>query len=180
MPRLRVDGREVEVPAGATVLDAARAAGASVPTMCFLKGLEPSASCMVCSVRDAASGRTLPACSARAAEGMELVTDDPGIRDFRRTAVELLLDEHAGDCEGPCRRACPAHMDIALMIRQIAAGRLDEAAAAVRRDIPFASILGRICPAPCEKACRRGLHDAPVSICLLKRFLADRELAAGG
>ncbi len=179
MPRLRIDGRDVEVPAGSTVLTAARAAGIAIPTMCFLEGLEPEASCMICSVRDAASGRTLPACSARAAEGMDLVTDDAGLQAFRRTAVELLLVEHVGDCEGPCRGACPAHMDIALMIRQIWAGQLDEAAATVRRDVPFPAILGRICEAPCEKACRRALHDSPVSICLLKRYLADRQLAAG-
>jgi ferredoxin len=179
MPRLRVDGREVEVPAGGTVLDAARAAGASVPTMCFLAEFEPTASCMICSVRDVASGRTIPACSARAVEGMDLVTDDAGLRLFRRTAVELLLAEHLGDCEGPCRGACPAHMDIPLMIRQIRAGRLEEAAATVRRDIPFPAILGRICPAPCEQACRRALHDQAVSICMLKRFVADRALAAG-
>ena len=66
------------------------------------------------------------------------------------------------------------------MIRQIAAGRMREALATVKADIALPAVLGRICPAPCEKACRRGQHDAPVAICLLKRYVADVDLAAGG
>ncbi len=48
MPKLTIDNREVEVPNGATVLDAAKKLGIDVPTMCYLKGFEPSTSCMVC------------------------------------------------------------------------------------------------------------------------------------
>jgi NADPH-dependent glutamate synthase beta subunit-like oxidoreductase len=69
-------------------------------------------------------------------------------------------------------------MDIPRMIRQIAAGRLDEAIATVKADIALPAVLGRICPAPCEKGCRRSSLDSPVSICLLKRHVADADLAA--
>jgi ferredoxin len=71
---------------------------------------------------------------------------------------------------------CPARMDIPLMIRQIAAGQLEDAIATVKRDIALPATLGRICPAPCEKVCRRKQHDDAVSICLLKRHVADVDL----
>ena len=64
------------------------------------------------------------------------------------------------------------------MLRQIAAGQFREAIATVKRDIALPAVLGRICPAPCEKMCRRGDLDAAVSICLLKRLVADVDLAS--
>jgi len=74
-------------------------------------------------------------------------------------------------------------MDIPLMNRLLAAGKIDEALDVVRRDIALPSILGRICPAPCEGACRRKSIDQAVSICLLKRFAGDSgkpAMPAGG
>ena len=75
-------------------------------------------------------------------------------------------------------RICPAGMNIPLMLRQIAAGQMSEAIATVKRDIALPAVLGRICPAPCEKACRRKGKDEAVAICLLKRYVADVDLAA--
>jgi ferredoxin len=178
MPRLTIDGRETEVPAGATILTGARRLGIEIPTLCFADGYEHFTSCMVCVVREKRSGKLLPACSARAAEGMTIETDGPEIRQARKDTLDLLLSEHVGDCEGPCRVFCPAYMDIPLMIRQIAAGAMAEAAATVRRHIPFPSVLGRICPAPCEKGCHRAKADAGLAICLLKRHVGDAYLAA--
>jgi NADPH-dependent glutamate synthase beta subunit-like oxidoreductase len=69
-------------------------------------------------------------------------------------------------------------MDIPAMLRQIAAGDLHAAIATIKRDIALPAVLGRICPAPCEKICRRGQLDQPVSICLLKRFAADADFVS--
>jgi NADPH-dependent glutamate synthase beta subunit-like oxidoreductase len=69
-------------------------------------------------------------------------------------------------------------MDIPTMLRQIAAGQLKAAIETIKKDIPLPAILGRICPAPCEKVCRRSGADGAVSICLLKRFAADADLAS--
>ena len=159
-------------------MEAARQAGAAVPTLCHLEGFDFFTSCMVCVVADRDSGALLPACSTPVRDGMQVCTCSGEVLAARRDAVELLLGEHIGDCEGPCRQLCPAGMDIPLMIRQIAAGRLEDAAATVKRDIVIPAVLGRICPAPCEKGCRRGQHDAAVSICLLKRYVADADLAS--
>jgi NADPH-dependent glutamate synthase beta subunit-like oxidoreductase/ferredoxin len=127
------------------------------------------------------AARLVPACAYPARPGLVVRTDTPAVLAARRAAVELLMGEHVGDCEGPCRRGCPAGLDIPRMLRQIAAGLTDEALVTVRRDIALPAVLGRICPAPCEKVCRRARLDRPVSICLLKRFAADQgaEAAAG-
>ena len=96
----------------------------------------------------------------------------------RRTAIELLLSDHLGDCIGPCQGVCPAHMEIPRMIREISEGKYREALITVKRDIALPAVLGRICPELCEKGCRRGSHDGPVAVCMLKRFVADQDLAS--
>ena len=158
---------------GSYVLAAARSLGIEIPTMCHSGTLEPFATCMVCMVKDRATGRFFPSCSHPAEEGMDIISNDGEIREARKTALELLLSDHVGDCEAPCQVSCPAHMNIPLMNRLLSAGKMDEALDVVRRDIALPSILGRICPAPCEGACRRKSIDRAVSVCLLKRFAGD-------
>lgn len=175
--RVLIDGREARVPHGATLLDAARRAGIDIPTLCHLDGCRPGTACMVCVVRVEGLRRLVPSCAFPARDGLVVHSNDAGVLAARRAALELLLSEHVGDCEGPCRRGCPAHMNIPLMLRQIAAGEHAAAIRTVKRDIAIPAVLGRICPAPCEKVCRRGRVDQPVAICLLKRFAADTDLA---
>ncbi len=176
MPRLIIDNRQIEVPDGTTILDAASKLGIEIPTMCFLKGYDHSTSCMICVVKLSDSGKLTPACSAPVQESMRIETDCDEVRQTQTTALELLLSDHVGDCLGPCNMTCPARMNIPLMIRQIEAGKLTEAIATVKADIALPAVLGRICPKPCEKPCRRAAHDQAVSICLLKRYVADMDL----
>ena len=179
MPRLTIDGREVEVPEEATLLDAARQLGIDIPALCFREGCKPSTSCLACVVGLGGPGRLVPSCATVAVEGMQIESETEAVHLARRTALELLLSDHLGDCVAPCQFGCPAQMDIPTMLRQIATGKLREAIATVKRDIALPAILGRICPAPCEKVCRRADHDQAVSICLLKRLVADVDLASG-
>ncbi len=178
MPRLRIDHRDVEVPPGATVLDAARTLGIDVPTLCFLEGCKPSTSCLVCMVKIRGQNKLVPACGTGAVEGMEIDSETEEVHQVRRTALELLLSDHLGDCLAPCHFACPAHMDIPLMLRQIAQEDLAEAIVTVKDSIALPAILGRICPKPCEKGCRRAAADGAVAVCQLKRFVADADLAS--
>ncbi|MBD3293350.1 MAG: FAD-dependent oxidoreductase [Armatimonadia bacterium] len=177
MPTLTIDGQSVTVPEGTTILEAAREAGVDIPTLCYREGLPAQTACMVCVVRVDGGERLRPSCGTPVRDGMEVVTSDESILHARRMALELMLSDHLGDCLGPCQLACPAGMDIPLMIRQIVAGDLPGAAETVRTHIPLPAVLGRICPAPCEGACRRGTHDQPVAIRLLKRWVGDRDLA---
>ena len=90
---LRVDGVEVAVPAGSSLLDAARAAGAELPTLCHLDGLTPVGACRLCLVEVEGSGKLQPACATAAAEGLAIHTQTPQLREFRRMAVELFFAE---------------------------------------------------------------------------------------
>jgi len=174
MISITLNNISVSVPEGSTLLDAATQLGLEIPTMCHNGDLEHFTSCMLCLVKDGKTGKLLPSCSAKAFDGMEIITNDDEIREARKIALELLMSEHAGDCEAPCRVACPAFMDIPLMNRLIAAGQFEKALEVVMKDIALPGVLGRICPAPCEGACKRKPIDQAVSICLLKRFTADQ------
>jgi len=173
MIRIKINDKEISVQEGTTILAAASRNGIEIPAMCFNEEAGPFGSCMVCVVKETLTGRFLPSCSAMAEEGMNIVTDDPEVREARRIALELLLSDHVGDCQAPCQIACPAHMNIPLMNRLLMQGKTDEALQVVVQDIPFPAVFGRICSAPCEGACRRKSVDEPVSICLLKRFTGD-------
>lgn len=195
MPRVWIDNREVEVPPGSTLLDAARRLGIDVPALCYVDGLRPNTSCMVCAMKvlngsdgeterrsdgrevvDA--GRLVPSCATVAEEGMRVESETEEVKRVRRTALELLLSDHAGECRAPCQLACPFDSDVPRMIRAIAAGQIEEAIAIVRRDIPLAAALVRVTPERSEAGCRRGVIDAAVAIGLLKRYVADFDLAS--
>ena len=173
MITLKINNKQINVEEGTSVMKAAQKMGIDIPNMCWHDELEHFTSCMLCLVKDQSNGKLFPSCSVKASEGLEIVTDDYEIEEARKTALELLLSEHVGDCEAPCQIGCPAHMNIPLMNRLIAAGKFDEALEVVKRDIALPAVLGRICPAPCEGACHRKTVDEPVSICLLKRFVGD-------
>ena len=177
MITLKINNKQIEVEDGTSVMKAAQKMGIDIPNMCWHDELEHFTSCMLCLVKDQSNGKLFPSCSVKASEGLEIVTDDDEINEARKTALELLLSEHVGDCEAPCQVACPAHMNIPLMNRLIAAGKFDESLEVVKRDIALPAVLGRICPAPCEGACHRKTVDDPVSICLLKRFVGDEGAA---
>ena len=176
MPKLTIDDKHVEVPDGATILDAAEKLGIEIPSLCFLKGYEPSTSCLVCVVKNQQTGQYIPACATRAVEGMQIDNATDEVSGMRRMALELLLSDHVGDCLAPCFFACPAHMDIPLMLQQIGQQNVREAIKTIKQDIALPAVLGRVCPKPCEKGCRRKGADDPVAVCELKRYVADADL----
>jgi len=175
MVKLTIDHRTVEVQEGTTVMEAAASAGIAIPSMCFRPGYSNHPSCMVCLVKDADRDQLVASCAFPVSEGMNILTGSEDVMEARKEALELLLSDHLGDCEAPCRLSCPAFMDIPLMNRLIAAGDFTQALHIVREEIALPLALGYICPAPCEKACKRKPMDAAVSICLLKRSTAQQE-----
>jgi NADPH-dependent glutamate synthase beta subunit-like oxidoreductase len=177
MAKLTIDNVPVEVPDDATILDAANQAGIEIPTLCFKPGYPPNSTCMVCVVKvTGGRGKLVPSCAYPVQDGMVVESQTEEVLVARRTALDLLLSNHLGDCEAPCHGICPAQMDIPKMIRQIVAGRLEEAIRTVKADIAMPAVLGRICPEICERGCRRKQGDSAVSICLLKRYVADKDL----
>lgn len=172
MPALVINGAAVEVAEGALVLDAAAAVEVEIPTLCYLKECGPETSCMLCVVKDLKTSQLIPACSAKAVDGMEIDTTCDEVVSARRDVLNLLLSEHVGDCEAPCTRICPAHLDIPLMLREIGRGNMESAAWIARRDLAIPVSLGFVCPAPCEKGCRRGKMDSSITIRGLHRDVA--------
>jgi formate dehydrogenase beta subunit len=93
----------------------------------------------------------------------------------RRIIREYTTDE----CTTPCQRACPAGINIREYIHQICEGNYTRAVQVIKERNPFPSVIGRICPRPCEEQCRRQYVDEPVAINYLKRFVADYERETG-
>ena len=94
---LTIDGVKVEVPAGTTVLEAAKKAGINIPTLCYLKDVNAIGACRMCVVE--AGGRALQAaCVLPATEGMNVKTNTPAIREYRKTLLELVLSNHDKKC----------------------------------------------------------------------------------
>ena len=179
MPEIKINNKKVKVSEGKTILDAACSIGITIPTMCHLKEYPHFTSCMVCMVREKNSGKFLPSCTAMAEGGMDIETGSEEVLQVRKTGLELLLSEHTGDCEAPCRNVCSAHMNIPLMIRQVKAEDYRGAIKTAREALVLCAVLGRICPAPCENGCRRKQYDDAVSIKNLVRLVADTDFKSG-
>ena len=98
MPKLRIDGREVEVGHGATVMDAATKLGIYVPHFCYHKKLSFAANCRMCLVEVEKAPKPLPACATPATEGMQVQTHSPGAKQAQNGVMEFLLINHPLDC----------------------------------------------------------------------------------
>jgi len=95
---------------------------------------------------------------------------NPGYRYNRR--------EVADTGTSPCKTECPAHIAIQGYIKLASQGRYTEALELIKRENPFPAVCGRVCPRKCESACTRSDVDDPVAIDEIKKFIAERDLAA--
>jgi formate dehydrogenase major subunit len=177
--KLTIDGKPIAVAPGTTILAAARTLGLSIPTLCHVEGFEPSASCFLCAVKIEGRPNLWPSCATPAGEGMVVISDSDEVRAARKTSLELLLSDHAGDCIGPCRTGCPARLDIPGFIAGIAVGDHPKAAQIVTNDLTLPASLGRVCPRLCEQRCRQCDVEEALSIRNLHRFTADYQRRAG-
>lgn len=177
--KLNIDGREVTGFDGQTILDIARENGVDIPTLCHDDRVQMYGSCGVCVVEAEGSPKLLRSCSTYAGNGMIIKTDTARVRKSRQTALELLLSDHTGDCRPPCVLACPAQTDCQGYVGLIANGEYKEALKLVKDKIPLPASIGRVCPHPCEEACRRELVEEPIAIASLKQFLGDKDLETG-
>lgn len=98
MVSLVIDNKEVNVPEGTTILDAAMMAGIEIPHLCYLKGLNEIGACRVCAVEIEGINRLVTACNNVVEEGMVVYTNSPKVREARRINVELILSQHDARC----------------------------------------------------------------------------------
>jgi formate dehydrogenase major subunit len=168
-----LDGKEVTAEPGQTILKVAEDNGISIPTLCHNQKVSRTTSCFVCVVKDQKTGRFLPSCSACPTPGQEVDASSAEVKDMRKTALELLLSEHAGDCEAPCTIACPAHAKVEEYVRAGRKGDFLESLKIIKERIPLPMSIGRVCPRFCEKDCRKNVTGKPLAINDFKRLAAD-------
>lgn len=106
--QLTIDGKEVQVPEGYTILQAAASVGISIPTLCYHERLSPIASCGLCVVEVGGLSDPVEACATTVAPQMTVVTDSPRLLTLRQSALKRLLARHPLDCPicdkaGECR-----------------------------------------------------------------------------
>ena len=176
--RLNINGKEVLGVAGQTILEVARENDIFIPTLCYDERTKIYGSCGLCMCEVEGNPKLCKACATEIAPGMVVRTNTERVIESRKTNLELLLSNHVGDCRPPCVLACPAQTDCQGYVGLIANGEYEAALELVKDKIPLPAALGRVCPHPCEEACRRGLIDEPISIQQLKRFAADWDLEA--
>lgn len=160
MIKITIDNKEIEVEQGTTILAAALNSAIHIPTLCYLESCGASASCMVCAVQNLRDGRMIPSCAARCEDGMKIAASSPEVIAFRRGVIELLLNEHRGDCQAPCQLACPQGIDISTILHLLVQGKREAAAAL----LPDSEDICSDCGARCELACRRGRYDKAIAI----------------
>lgn len=177
--KITVNGLVLEGVKGETILQIARRGGIEIPTLCEDARVKNYGACGLCVVEAKGMPKLMRACSTQATDGMDIDTESPRVCASRKLALELLMSDHDGDCKGPCSLNCPAGTDVQGYVKAIAEGNDKEAVRIIKEKFPLPASIGRICPHPCEKACRRQHVEEPISIASLKFFAADRVLESG-
>jgi NADH-quinone oxidoreductase subunit G len=98
MVELEINGIPVTVPAGTTILDAAKQVGVQIPKLCYHSDLDAWAACGICVVKVEGSPKMLRACATAVGPNMKVITHDPEVVEVRRTVLELILSTHPNDC----------------------------------------------------------------------------------
>ncbi|MEE0957142.1 MAG: FAD-dependent oxidoreductase [Ruminococcus sp.] len=176
MINLTINGKAVQAPEGSTILEAARLADIYIPTLCYDEAVEVYGACGLCVVEAEGIPKLLRSCSAKVSEGMVVNTESERVVQSRKVAMELLMSAHDGDCVAPCQLNCPAKTDCQGYVGLIANGEYDAALKLIKNKIALPASIGRVCPHPCEKACRRQNVEEPINIAQLKAFAADMDL----
>ncbi|MFL5756286.1 MAG: FAD-dependent oxidoreductase, partial [Chloroflexota bacterium] len=176
--RIEVDGRVVEGLEGQTILEVCRDNGIEIPTLCYEPKLPGFGACRMCVVEVEGEAHPPISCSRRAEAGMVVQTQTDEVRRLRRTNLELIFSDHNAYCLPPCQNKCPSHIDIPGFLKANAEGNWRESARIFKRTIPFPSVLGRVCPAPCEEHCRRDEVDEAIAIRDSHRYAGDQVIRA--
>jgi NADPH-dependent glutamate synthase beta subunit-like oxidoreductase/formate hydrogenlyase subunit 6/NADH:ubiquinone oxidoreductase subunit I/ferredoxin len=173
---IEVDGRTLPVHEGQTILEVCRANGIEVPTLCYEPKLPGFGACRMCVVEVEGEAQPPISCSREAEPGMVVRTQTERLRQIRKTNLELIFSDHNAYCLPPCQNKCPSHIDIPGFLKANTEGDFVESARIFKRTIPFPSVLGRVCPAPCEEHCRRDEVDEAIAIRDSHRYAGDHVL----
>lgn len=176
MLNLTINGKNITVEEGTTILQAAKDNGIYIPTLCYDDAVKVYGACGLCVVEAEGVPKLLRSCSAKCSEGMVVNTESKRVVQSRKIAMELLMSAHDGDCVAPCQLNCPARTDCQGYVGLIANGEYEAALKLIKNKVSLPASIGRVCPHPCETACRRGKVDEAINIAQLKAFAADMDL----
>lgn len=98
MVNIVINGKNIEVPEGSTILEAARIAKIHIPHLCYLKDLNEIGACRLCCVEVEGEAKLIPACDNVVREGMVITTNSPRVKNATRMNLELIMSQHKGDC----------------------------------------------------------------------------------
>jgi NADPH-dependent glutamate synthase beta subunit-like oxidoreductase/formate hydrogenlyase subunit 6/NADH:ubiquinone oxidoreductase subunit I/ferredoxin len=175
---IEVDGRQFTGRQGQTILEICRDNGIEVPTLCYEPKLPGFGACRMCVVEVDGEDHPPISCSRQAEPEMVVRTQTPRLRQIRKTNLELIFSDHNAYCLPPCQNKCPSHIDIPGFLKANTEGDPRESARIFKRTIPFPSVLGRVCPAPCEEHCRRDEVEEAIAIRDSHRYAGDQVLKA--
>ena len=158
MIKLNIDGQDVEIEKGKTVLEAARKANIDIPTLCFLKEINEAGDCRMCIVEIEGRRGFSPSCITKAEDGMVVRTNTPAINEARRVVLDLILSTHNRDCLTCVRNGNCELQDLARKfgIQEIEfegekiAANIDEISPSIVRDTSKC-IMCKRCVAACSK-----------------------------
>ncbi|MCL2575274.1 MAG: FAD-dependent oxidoreductase [Defluviitaleaceae bacterium] len=175
--KLHIDGIYVEGSLGQMIYDVAHENGIEIPKLCHSDLVCTYTSCGICAVEVKGNDKLVRACSTEIADGMVIYTNNRRVHENCRAILNLMLSEHRINCRPPCQMACPAYTDCQRYVRMAANGDYALALKTAKEKIPLPASIGRVCPRPCESACRR--RGAPISIGTIKEFVANLDMESG-
>lgn len=157
MITIYLDGKEVEVPQGVSVLEACQMEGIHIPTLCYFEGLSPWGGCRICLVEIEGQPNLAASCVTPVREGMKIRTTSKKVREARRANLELLLSNHPLDCQLCDRNGSCELQDLAYQfgVREIhfkgerKTYEVDNSSPSVKRDAERCILCGR-----CVRTCR--------------------------
>jgi len=154
---LKIDGREVKVPEGMNLLDAALEAGIHIPNLCYLKGMKGIGACRLCLVQLEGGKGPVTACTTKVKDGMVVITDTEELREMRRFVLDLIISMHPLDCmtctkAGVCtlqRYAYDSEIKESTFTRKNFGYPVDSGNPFIKRDPDYCILCGR-----CVRVCR--------------------------
>lgn len=154
---LKIDAKEIKVPEGIAIIDAAETAGIHIPNLCHLKGMRGIGACRMCLVEVEGNRGPVTACTAKVKEGMVINTDTEKLQEMRKFVLDLILSMHPLDCmtctkAGVCtlqQYAYDAGIKESTFTRKEFGYPVDEANPFIKRDSDYCILCGR-----CVRVCK--------------------------
>ena len=179
-----INGKRVTCPPESTILEAARGAGIEIPTLCYLKGLNPTGACGICAVEieDPEEGNIIRrSCRVRAKDGMVIRTNTPAVKEYRKAQLEAILKNHPNDCLTCSKTGGNCQLQIVSQILEVNPTErtmpnrgLDDSSPAMIRDMDKCIACGR-CVTVCNEVQKIGIYEMKCNEATGERYVNTKK-----